>query len=124
MPTRARTSSPLSHTPPAIWASTMWRVLGACNRARRDARSTDRPPRQEVRAGAQSRCGAGRRTRSGGRHAWPRQAGYALRAQRIDAHWLRDVLDALISQVLERVRKPVADVLADGARDADAARLG
>jgi hypothetical protein len=37
---------------------------------------------------------------------------------------LRDVLDALLAHVVERVGEPIADVVADRARDADAARFG
>jgi hypothetical protein len=34
---------------------------------------------------------------------------------------MRAVLDALLAHVLEGVREPLADMVADGARDADAA---
>jgi hypothetical protein len=70
----------------------------------------------------QTRRRDGWRTRSGGRYACRGRAGYAFKAQRIDANRPRDVLDALLPHVLEGVREPVADMVADGARDADAAR--
>ena len=63
----------------------------------------------------------GRRARRAGRHAPRRRAGYAVRVQRIDPHRPRDVLDALLTHILEGVREPVADMVTDGARDADAA---
>ena len=44
--------------------------------------------------------------------------------QRIDPHRPGDVLDALLAHVLERVRQPVADLVAHRAGDADAAGLG
>jgi len=40
----------------------------------------------------------------------------------MDPHRPRDVLDALLAHVLEGVREPVADMVANRARDADAAR--
>src|SRR6516164_4066217 len=49
--------------------------------------------------------------------------GDGFRAQRIDPHWPRDVLDLLFAHVLEGERKPLANVVADGARNADPARL-
>src|SRR5207245_9191869 len=39
------------------------------------------------------------------------------------AEWPRDVLDALLADVVERVRKLLADVIVHGAADADAARF-
>src|SRR6266849_7021796 len=40
------------------------------------------------------------------------------------SHRLRDVLDRLLAEVLVAQREPVPKVLADGARDADAAWFG
>jgi hypothetical protein len=42
--------------------------------------------------------------------------------QGVDPNRPRDVLDALLPHVLEGIGKPVADMVADRARDADAAR--
>jgi hypothetical protein len=42
--------------------------------------------------------------------------------QRIDPHRPCDVLDILFAHVLEGVRQPLADMIVDRARDADAAR--
>jgi len=55
-------------------------------------------------------------------HTRQRQVANSFRAQPIDPHRPRDVLDALLAHVLEGVGEPVADMVADGARDADAAR--
>src|SRR5215471_689138 len=39
-------------------------------------------------------------------------------------YWPRNILDDLLPHVLESIGKPVADMFADGARDADPPRLG
>src|SRR5690348_6119884 len=41
----------------------------------------------------------------------------------IGAHWPCDVLDILLAEILERIRKLVANLVAHDTRDADAARL-
>jgi len=59
-----------------------------------------------------------------GRHACRRHTSDAFRAHRIDPDRPGDVLDALLAHVFEGVGEPVADVVADRARDADAAGGG
>src|SRR6516165_9714500 len=49
--------------------------------------------------------------------------GDRLGPQRVHPHRPRDILDLLLADVIEGVREPVADMVADGARDADPARL-
>src|SRR5271165_1136266 len=46
------------------------------------------------------------------------------RVERIDPHGASDIFDALLSPVGKRVGKPVADMVAHRAGDAEAARLG
>jgi hypothetical protein len=53
-----------------------------------------------------------------------RRRGDRRGAHRISSHRPRDVFDALITKVPERERKPVADMVAYRARDADTARFG
>src|SRR5262249_5098106 len=53
-----------------------------------------------------------------------RQTRYGFGPQRIHMQWPGDVLDALLSDVLERKGQPVPDLFIDGLRDADAVRLG
>jgi len=72
----------------------------------------------------QARRSDGRRTRSGGRHACRRRAGYAFRAQRIDPDRPRDVLDALLAQVLEGRKDEGEELVAVGViAERDGARL-
>ena len=49
-------------------------------------------------------------------------SGEFSRAQRIDPNRLCDVLDALLAHILEGVGEPIADMVADRTRNADAAR--
>src|SRR6516162_8591905 len=48
--------------------------------------------------------------------------GDRLGPQRVHPHRPRDILDLLLADVIEGVRESVADMVADGARDADPAR--
>jgi hypothetical protein len=55
---------------------------------------------------------------SGGRRVW-------LKPDPEDADWTGDILDALVTQILEcDVFQTLADLIAHRARDTDAARLG
>ncbi len=55
-----------------------------------------------------------------------RAGGRALRVEQHAKHADRpaDVLDAVLAEILERDIEPVADLVADGGGDVDAARLG
>ena len=52
------------------------------------------------------------------------QIGHGLGAQRIDPHRPRNVLDALLAPILERVGQLVSDVVAHRPGNADAAGIG
>ena len=58
------------------------------------------------------------------RHHCCRQAGDTLGAPRINPHWARDVLDALLPHVLEGAIELVAHLVAHYPADADPAWLG
>src|ERR1700730_19349875 len=58
------------------------------------------------------------------RRARRRQFGEGSGMQRVDPDGPRDVLDALLAQIVERIGQLVADLIAPGPRNADAARLG
>ena len=62
--------------------------------------------------------------RQSGRRAGPRQIGDTFRAQRIDPHRPRDVLNGLLAEILERVSQLVTDLLVHRPGDADPAGLG
>jgi hypothetical protein len=60
----------------------------------------------------------------GARPAVVHGGAYTLWRNPVRPHWPSDVLDDLLTYVLEGVRKPLADMVTDGARDAHPARLG
>ena len=57
-------------------------------------------------------------------HTPRRQIGDGFGAQRIDPYRARDVLDALLAHVLERIGQLVADLVAHRPGNADPAGLG
>src|SRR6516164_8441531 len=66
----------------------------------------------------------GLRDRHRGRQQRRRQIGDGFGTKRIDPHRPRQVLDALLTPVLEWIGQLVSDLVVHDSRDADAARLG
>ena len=64
------------------------------------------------------------RDRRSGRRAGPRQIGDTFRAQRIDPHRPRDVLNGPLAEILEGVSQLVTDLLVHRPGNANPARFG
>src|SRR5216684_3758794 len=84
-----------------------------------DGRGNYREPGDREDAASHIFSGALRLRSGRGRFGSP-----GLRQHPEHSYWFRDVLDRLLAEVLVAQRKPVPKVLADGARDADAAGFG